>query len=386
MINPDTSISCPVLIIGAGPAGLAVAGRLQKKDIPFEILEKSDKIAYRWHCHYDRLALHTVRDLSALPHMPFPKHYPTYVPRAQLIEYYEAYASHFNIQPRFNEGVVTIKKVDGDWLVQTKKGRRFATKHLVIGTGVNRVPVVPSWPGQDSFQGNIQHSRTYRNTQSFKGKKLLIIGMGNTGAEIALDMAENHIQPYLSVRSPVNIVPRDINGKPTQVTAKWLAKIPFGTGDWIGSLIRRWVVGDLRKYGLEMSKIHPAIQLRDFGVTPVIDLGTVREIIAGNINIVSDVVHFTKKGVVLRDGVKLDIDEVILATGYKAKLEELIPGLNGVLDKFGVPKEPISSGKWQGLYFVGFDNYKLGGILGTIYNDSKTIVDTIDDEINIHKQ
>ena len=335
-----------------------------------------------WHCHYDRLALHTVKDLSALPHLPFPQEYPTYVPRLKLIEYYLEYAKKFNIQPRFNCGIVSIKKEDNQWLVETEPGQVFLTYHVVVGTGINRVPVQPSWPGQEQFKGRIQHSRTYRNPQPFTGKKVLIIGMGNTGAEIALDLAENNIQPLLSVRSPVNIVPRDINGKPTQITAKMLAKIPFGIGDRLGSLIRKWVVGDLRKYGLEMSKMDPATQLRDLGITPVIDLGTVREIKAGRIKIVPDIVRFFGDGVELENGEKLHVDEVILATGYRAKLDEMIPNVETLLDKFKVPKNPVSSGKWEGLYFVGFDNYKLGGILGTIYDDSKIVADQIENQLN----
>ena len=100
------------LIIGAGPAGLATAGRLRKAGIDFEIIEKSQAVGNSWRNHYDRLHLHTVKQWSHLPHLPFPKEYPTYVSRQQLVDYMDAYAREFSIKPRFGEEVVQIKKAD----------------------------------------------------------------------------------------------------------------------------------------------------------------------------------------------------------------------------------------------------------------------------------
>ncbi|MEM9886336.1 MAG: NAD(P)/FAD-dependent oxidoreductase [Bacteroidota bacterium] len=370
------------LIIGAGPAGLAVAGRLRKKNIPFEIIEKTEKIAWSWHNHYDRLCLHTVKQLSHLPHLKFPEHYPLYVPREDLARYYEDYADHFDIRPHFGLTARAVSRTDtGEWLVKTQMGKSFQVQHLVVATGVNRVPFSPQWEGMDQFEGEVVHSRDYKNPKPFQGKKVLVIGMGNTGAELALDLAEKKVATYISVRSPIAIVPRDVNGRPVQVTAKQLAKIPFGIGDWLGTQIRRIVIGDLSKYGLPMSKIHPAEQLRETGKTPVIDLGTVAQIKAGNIKILADISCFYDKGVVLKNGEQHDFDAVILATGYRAKLEEFIKDTEGLLDRFRIPKQAVMKGKHEGLYFVGFDNYKLGGILGTIFTDSETVANAIAEKV-----
>lgn len=361
------------LIIGAGPAGLAVAGRFRKNDIPFEIVERSDKFAIAWHNHYDRLCLHTVKEWSHLPHLPFPAEYPRYVPREQFAEYCAAYADHFNIRPHFGQEVTSVRRQGSQWLVETKQGMSFLANHVIVATGVNRVPFWPTWPGQEEFAGTIEHSRIYKNPKPYYGKKVLIVGMGNTGAEVALDLAEQGVDVAISVRSPVNIVPRDINGRPTQVTAKLLAKLPFGLGDWLGTQIRKVVVGDLSKYGLQTANIPPARQLRDTGKTPVVDLGTVEQIKAGNIHIIPDIDHFIVEGVVDVYGDTHKFDAVLLATGYRAKVEDFLETTEGLLDKHGVPKQPIGEGRYEGLYFVGFDNYKLGGILGTIFTDSQTI-------------
>ncbi len=363
------------LIIGAGPAGLAVAGRMSKLGLPFAIIEQTNKIASAWHNHYDRLCLHTVKQWSHLPHLPFPSDYPTYVPRQKLVEYYEQYATHFGIQPIFNQSVRAIQKQeDESWKIEAND--TFIAKNVIVATGINRVPFIPRWKNQDIFEGTITHSRTYKNPSKFKGRTL-VVGMGNTGAEVALDLSNHGVETYLSVRSPVNIVPRDLNGRPVQVTSKMLAKIPFGLGDRLGTFIRSRYIGDLSKYGLETSKLHPVEQLKTTGKTPVIDIGTVEAIKAGKIKVISDINYFSSNGVQLTSGETLRLDHVLLATGYRAKVEDFIENGSALLDSYGVPKQVIGDQYHKGLYFVGFDNYKLGGILGTIITDSETIVEDL---------
>jgi len=300
-----------------------------------------------------------------------------YVPRHQVVEYMQDYAKHFDIQPHFNSEIFSIKKNKNQWMVQTKEDQIFEADNVVIATGCNRVPNHPTWKGQEDFEGKIVHSRTYKNTQPFKNQKVLVVGMGNTGAEIALDLSEHNIDTTISVRSPITLVPRDVNGRPVQLTAKKLAKIPFGIGDWLGTQIRKMIIGDLTKFGVPISDVHPAVQLRETGKTPVIDLGTAQQIKDGKIKVVQDIDYFTKKGLVFKSGEAMEFDAVILATGYRAKLHDFLENVDGLLDKYNLPKSPVGEGQYQGLYFVGFDNYKLGGLLGTIFNDSKTIVDNI---------
>ena len=365
------------LIIGAGPAGLAVAGRMRKLDIPFEILEKTEHVASAWHQHYDRLHLHTVKQLSALPHLPFPEKYPTYVSKNALLTYFENYVKGFDIEPIFNSEVSQIKKEGENWLVNTVGGKAFLANNVIISTGVNRTPNVPVWEGQEHFQGNIIHSRYYKNPDAYKGKKVLVVGMGNTGAEVALDFAEHNIDVSISVRNPITIVPRDVNGRPVQLTAKTLAKIPFGIGDWLGTQIRKFIIGDLTKYGVPLSKVHPTVQLRETGKTPVVDIGTAQAIKERKIKVVSEIIRFTENGVICKKGEELQVDEVVLATGYRPDLFDFIEGVEDFLDRYQCPKAPIGTGELQNMYFVGFDNYKLGGVLGTIFTDSETVVNAI---------
>jgi cation diffusion facilitator CzcD-associated flavoprotein CzcO len=364
------------LIIGAGPAGLAVAACLRKHAIPFEIIEQADRVGSTWHNHYDRLHLHTVKQWSNLPYLPFPTEYPLYVSRAQMAAYLEEYASAFSIKPIFDTSVISIQREGNEWLVSTDSGDYLAMR-IVLATGVNRLPNIPEWPGQEDFSGTIVHSRFYKNPKEYMGKSVLVVGMGNTGAECALDLSESNIPTYLSVRSPVSIVPRDLNGRPVQVTSKMLAKLPFGLGDLLGNQIRRIYFGNLEKYGIPMSKVPPAVQLRETGKTPVIDIGTVEAIKRRKIEVLNGIDHFEKDRVIMEDGRSVSVEVVLLCTGYKSGLAGLMPLITPFLDQYGVPEGNIGSGQLESTYFVGFDNYKLGGILGTIQTDAIAIADHI---------
>ena len=366
-----------ILIVGAGPAGLAIAGRLTHANIPFHIVEKAPMIGSSWHAHYDRLHLHTIKKHSHLPYLPFPENYPTYVSKQQLIDYYESYAIHFGIQPTFNYGVKNITKLGKQWMVRFENGDYQAYDTVILATGVNRVPHYPIWPKQKEFKGTLIHSKHYKNPTPFNGQKVLVIGMGNTGAEIALDLSEHHIDTTLSVRSTINIVPRDLFGRPTQETALLLRKLPNWLADGIGLFMRKLVIGDLRPYGLYLSKLPPNKQLRLTGKTPVIDLGTLAAIKRGKIKVKPNVQSFSKDGVVFEGHREVPFDVIILATGYHAKIEEFLPHLQPPFRPDGTPDWVIGKGKNAGLFLIGFNNYQPSGILGAVVDESKTILASI---------
>ena len=239
------------LIIGAGPAGLAAAGRMRKANIDFTIFEKSQYVGESWRNRYDRLHLHTVKKWSHLPHLPFPENYPTYVARQQLVDYFEKYKTKFNIQPEFGKEVLKIRKSGNDWQIDLKNGENYLAENIVIASGLSRVPNIPKWPGQEKFKGKISHAVFYKNPYPYNNKKVLVVGIGNTGAEIALDLSNHDIKTYIVSRSKITLVPRDLNGRPVQETAKTLDKIPFGLGDWVGSQIRKIYFGNFIEIWIE---------------------------------------------------------------------------------------------------------------------------------------
>ncbi len=364
------------LIIGAGPAGLAVAGRLHKMGIPYLILEKTHQIASAWHNHYERLCLHTVKEHSNLPHLPLPDHYPTYASRTDMITYWESYAAEMQIPVSFGQEVQRIRKKDNYWETTTATGS-YQSQNVVLATGYNRVPYMPRWTGQERFQGTVIHSRDYRNATPFTGKKVLVIGIGNTGAELALDLYENGAFPAIAVRSPVNFIKRDIGGRPAQKTAILLGKLPNTVYDFIARKVQQWTIGDLRAYGITTPPYAPSEGLRRFGKVPVIDIGTLDLIKQQKINIHPDIQAFTNTGVLFKNGEEHPFDAIIVCTGYRAQVEDFLEQPAFLLNERGYPRHLwFDEPAWHGLYFCGF-SVPLSGILRNIKMDSEKIANRI---------
>lgn len=361
------------LIIGAGPSGLSVAGRLRKAGIPFEILEKSDTVGIAWRKHYDRLHLHTDKKYSELPHFPFPKDYPTFVSKNQYIAYLDHYCEHFNIKPVFNQQVSSIKKVGKHWLVQTNEVT-YEAKNVLVATGYNRVPKYPTLKGQEAFKGEILHSEKYKNGIPFKGKNVLVVGYGNSGAEIALDLCESGAKTFVSIRNPVNIVKREFKGRSTQSLAIFFIRFGNTVYDFIARIFKKLVLKAVEGTGIPISPLAPSEQLRTLGKVAVIDVGTLAQIKSGNIKVLPDIQELKPNSVIFVNGEEIAMDAIVLGTGYHARLEEIVEDVSPLLNERGYPKAMwFDEEPYKGLYFVGF-NLPLTGILRDINLSSEKIV------------
>ena len=346
------TIEIETLIVGAGPAGLAVAACLKQRSRPFVLIEQSDKVAAAWRQHYDRLHLHTSRSLSGLPDLPMPRSYPRYPGRDQVVAYLEQYAAHFGLEPAFNQRLVRAERVDGRWHAATQD-RRYMAGNLVITTGYTRRPNLPEWPGRAGFTGPVIHSSAYRNGRSFVGQDVLVVGFGNSGGEIAVDLFEHDARPSIAVRSPVNVVARETLGIPSLTWNLFLSRLPGNMGDWLAAPLVRVSVGDLTRYGLRKSKIGPIQQIKTEGQVPLIDVGTVKLIKGGQLTVYPGIERFTPDGVVFSDGRAAAFDAVVLATGYRPDVDEFISDAPEAIDGNGTP---TASGRElaPGLFVCGF--------------------------------
>ncbi len=245
----STAVHSQTIIIGAGPAGLAVGACLKRAGQPFVMLEQASQVGAVWQRHYRRLHLHTPKQLSGLPYLPFPRADPRYPSRLQVIRYLERYAQHFSLAPRFGQQVSAARYLGRQWEVQTQDAL-YRADNLVVATGYTRTPHCPTWPGQAEFRGPLLHSSSYRSGAEFRGQRVLVIGAGNSGSEIALDLWEQGALPGLSVRGPINVLPRELFGVP--VVALGLAEswLPPAWADALNAPVLRGVLGDLTPYGL----------------------------------------------------------------------------------------------------------------------------------------
>jgi indole-3-pyruvate monooxygenase len=361
----------PVVIVGAGPAGLAVGGCLRQRHIPFLLLERHEQVASAWHQHYERLHLHTTKRFSSLPYLRYPAAVPRYPSRQQVVDYLDAYAQRFDLQPRCGQHVHSVKRVETHWEIQTEQDR-YSAEYVVMATGLNESPNVPTWPDQEQFQGPLLHSAQYHNGAPFRDQRVLVVGYGNSGAEIAVDLHDHGATVGMAVRGPINVVFRDRFGIPVQLLAIALSPLPPGVMDAITQPVMRAVFGDLTPYGLHYALDGVATQLREHAKVPVIDVGTIALIKQGKIKVFPGVERFTPNGVRFIDGTQGAWDAVVLATGYHVQLPKLLDGCDGALDANGVPLVSGRATTVPGLYFCGFQN-DIGGLLRHIGREAQQI-------------
>lgn len=360
------------VIVGAGPAGLAVAACLQRAASPFIVLEQSAAgVGPAWRGRYQRLHLHTAKQHSGLPHLAFPRHHPRYPSREQVVEYLELYRQHFKIEPRFGQRVISIgRAAGGGWTTTTAAGL-LGSSHVVLCTGRSDRPHRPQWPGQEGFAGDIVHSADYFNGDRFAGQRVLVVGLGNSGAEIAIDLVEEGARPDIAVRSRINVVPRDFLGMPIQRSTILLSLLPLAVRDRIGRLVSRLAFGDLRALGLPAADEGPVSQVVKRGRIPLIDVGTVDLVRAGKINLRPGVQGFGPDTVRFVDGTTERYDAVVLATGYQSGIAALLPDLPIAVDAAGCPNA-LHQSELPGLFFVGFGT-PATGLLRQIAIDAQQV-------------
>ena len=368
-------MDCDVLIIGAGAAGLAVAAGLSRKGLKPVILERGERAGWSWIHRYDRLHLHTAKGNSALPFKAFPAAYPKYMHRDQLVAYYQDYVREFGIDIRFGHSVERIEDTGAGWRASGSDWT-FEAPTLVMATGYSHTPVIPEIDGLYGFGGDVRHSSDYREASGYKGKRVLVIGMGNSGAEIALDLAENDARPTLSVRGPVLIIPREIFGISADTIAIKTRRTPPRIADRLNKPVRRFLIGNYQNTGLTAPDYGPMTMISERRKIPVIDVGTLEKLRAGEIAVKPGIERVDGHAVLFTDNSTSEFDAIIFGTGFSTGLTPLLGAIDEVLDGNGKPLVSGAESAQRGLYFCGY-NVTAGGMLREIRNEAAGLCEQI---------
>ncbi|MEU3283571.1 flavin-containing monooxygenase [Streptomyces longwoodensis] len=383
--TPDATASAPqpadrpVYVIGGGPGGLAAAYALRGQGVRAVVLEKSDRVGASWRGHYDRLHLHTTRRLSALPGLAMPRRFGRWVSRDDVVRYLEKYAEHHELEIVTGVEVSRVERSpDGTgWLLHATGGRRLTGAAVVVATGFNHTPRVPDWPGRDTYTGEFLHASAYRDGAPYAGRDVLVVGVGNTGAEIAVDLAESGAaRVRLAVRTAPHIVRRSTAGWAAQYTGVLVRRLPVALVDRLARPMARISVPDLSAHGLPRPGTGLYSRVTE-GAIPVQDVGLIDAVRTGRVEVVGAVEGFEDGEVLLADGGRISPDTVIAATGYVRALEGLVGHL-GVLDGRGRPvvhgaRTPSGA---PGLYFTGFTN-PISGMLRELAIDAQRIAKAV---------
>ncbi|WP_461068040.1 flavin-containing monooxygenase [Streptomyces pseudoechinosporeus] len=369
----------PVYVIGGGPGGLSAAYALRAQGVRAVVLERSEHVGASWRRHYDRLHLHTTRRLSSLPGLAMPRSFGRWVSRDNVVRYLEKYAEHHELEVVTGVEVSRVEPAaDGTgWLLRATGGRELTGSAVVIATGYNHTPHVPDWPGRDAHKGELLHAGQYRNAAPYAGRDVLVVGIGNTGAEIAVDLVEGGAaRVRLSVRTVPHILRRSTAGWPAQRTGILVRRLPVGLVDRLAGPVGKISVPDLSAHGLPRPDTGLYSRVNE-GSIPVQDVGLIDAVRKGQVEIVPAVDAFEDGKVVLANGDRIDPDVVIAATGYRRALEDIVGHL-GVLDERGRPvvhgaRTPKNA---PGLYFTGFTN-PISGMLRELALDAQKIAKAV---------
>ncbi len=362
-----------VLVIGAGPGGLAAAAALRQRGVAATIVDQAGDVGSAWRNHYERLHLHTVRWTSHLPGYRIPRRYGPWVARDDVVRYLEDYARHHHLTVHTGVAIERLERVDGRWIARSPQGDRPADV-VVVATGYNHTPDFPDWPGAESFTGELLHASRYRNAAPYAGHDVLVVGTGNTGAEIAVDLVEGGAtRVRLAVRTVPTFVRRQVGPLPNSAVSIALRPLPSRLVDQVIAVSSRLSTPDLAEYGLPRPSPGVYSRLLADGAVPIIDVGLIDLIQRGQVEVVGSVEGFDGDKVVLAGDESIAPDAVIAATGYRQGLEPLVGHL-GLLDQRGRPTvhgratHPAA----PELYFTGFTN-PLSGMFRELKLDARRI-------------
>ncbi|MCB0635632.1 MAG: NAD(P)-binding domain-containing protein, partial [Lewinella sp.] len=298
------------LIIGAGPSGLAIAKALKEADIPYEQVEASDDVGGNWyHGTYETANILSSRDVMEYPDFPMPDDYPDFPSRAQMHAYYQAYADHFELRAhiQFQTKVVFVSPVEDNlWEVRFADGSTRRYRGTLVCNGHHWSKNFPVYEGE--FEGETFHSKDYKTPSQLQGKRVLVIGAGNSGFDIASAAARVGRACYLSVRRGIWIFPKLFMGKPLST---FRLALPRFVQMRLAKLMLRLTIGNPENYGF------PKPTIGIFDRHPTVDSDTLINIKNGRIKVKGAVKRLTASGAEFADGSLVEVDTIVYATGFK---------------------------------------------------------------------
>jgi len=316
----------PVVVVGAGQSGLAAAHALEKLSVPVVVLEAGHRPAGSWPRYYDSLRLFSPAAFSSMPGMPFPGHLERYPARDEVADYLERYAAYIPVEIQTDTRVTRVRQEDREFVVFTADGRQLRAAGIVAASGSFSNPYQPSCPGQKGFTGQLLHVAEYRNPISYMGMRVIVVGAGDSAAQVANELAPV-ADVTLAARHPLRFIPQRVGGKDVHY---WLRETGFD------SLPAQW-----------LSKFSGGSLITD-------SVGFQQTLADGLLDVRPMFIGLDGDKVVWSENEREPVDAILLATGYRPSLDYLRE--LGALDAAGAPLHVGGvSTTHLGLIYVGLE-------------------------------
>jgi cation diffusion facilitator CzcD-associated flavoprotein CzcO len=356
----------PVLIVGAGPAGLATAYELSRRGVPYRLFERGPSLGTSWLNAYESLRLHTGRHMSTLPGFGYQNGTPLFPSRDQFIAYLNDYCDRAELRVETLSEVSELRR-DGDIWIAKVNDADVPGSAVVMATGIMSNPITPQITGRENFSGRIIHSVEYRRPDEYRGTRVLVVGVGNSGGEIASELGAVGVDVTLLVRRGANVVPRTIAGVPIQYLAAGMRRLPRNVRAAIASAMQR--LSEIRVG----QAVLPRPPWTPLDAVPIIGFHLVEAIQAGKVAVqLGTIDHLERSGAVFSDGTRREFDHVILATGFAPALGPLGTLVRRDARGFALRTDNVTSADQPNLFFVGM-RYDTTGAINNIKADSKEV-------------
>lgn len=316
-----------VAIVGGGPAGLTLGRVLKALEIPFVIFERNDDFGGLWNRDdprspvYDSAHLISSRQMTGFEGYPMPGHWADYPSAAHVLRYIRDFARDFGLydHARLGTAIARAAPREGGWRLTADDGKAEDFRWLVAANGSNWTPALPRWPGE--FRGRLRHAASFRSAAELAGRRVLVVGLGNSGADIACDATHAAARVAVSLRRGYHVIPKHILGRPADVFADRGPPLPPGLRQRVFQLLLRLLIGDLRRHGM------PRPDHRLLETHPLLSDLFIHHLRHGDIEILGDIKGFDGDSVLFADGRREVFDEVIAATGYEWEIPWIDPAL-----------------------------------------------------------
>jgi cation diffusion facilitator CzcD-associated flavoprotein CzcO len=346
-------------VIGAGSSGIAAAKALHERGIPFDCFEKSDRVGGNWvfknsngmSSSYRSLHINTSRERMAYSDFPMPESYPQFPHHTHIAAYFDAYVDHFGLRERitFRTGVEHVARDAAGWRVRLDTGEERRYDALLVANGHHWDPrgPEPAFPGADEFAGVQIHSHHYTGEDPgfFRDKRVVVLGMGNSAMDIAVEASFSAAAVFLAARRGAYVIPKYVFGRPLDQLAT-TPKVPFKVRQKVAAGLLRAAAGDMQRYGLPKPD-HAILEAH-----PTVSDDILSRIAHGEIVPKPNIARLTERTVAFVDGSEEPADIVVYCTGYKVSFPFFDPGFISAPDNDLRLYRRVFHPDVEGLYFI----------------------------------